>query len=324
MVRAGDYNELFDIFYDESLVAIGWEDMGDASKLSTRKEVKKRYKETHSEQKKSRIATNAGQLYRFAHEIQKGDIVLTYNKSTRQYLIGEITSDYKPNPNPDFTERGHYQHIREVDWKDKVSRDEFSVSAKNSFGSALTVFQLNEHIEEIEKVLKGEPKTDEEEDSQPLLEEVEAKASELISDKISNMDPYDFQDLVAAVLRTMGYQTQASSPGPDEGIDIVAHPDALGFKKPMIKVQVKRREKSMGRKEISSFIGAIGEGDKGLYVSTGGYTRHAQKAADKSSRRITLLDRDDFINLLIKNYEDIEPEYKTLVPLKKVYIPKGE
>lgn len=324
MVRAGDDNELFEIFEERGLVAIGWEDMGDVSKLSTREEVKQRYREIHSEQKKSRVATSAGQIYRFAHEIQKGDIVLTYNKSSREYLIGEITSDYKPNPDPDFTDRGHYQHVRKVDWKDKVSRDEFSVPAKNSFGSTLTVFQLNEHIEEIEKVLSGEPKPDKDEETQPLLEEVEAKATELISDKISNMDPYDFQDLVAAVLRSMGYQTQTSPPGPDEGIDIVAHPDALGFKKPMIKVQVKRREKSMGRKEISSFIGAIGEDDKGLYVSTGGYTRHAQKAADKTHLRLTLLDRDDFINLLIQNYEDIEPEYQSLVPLKKVYIPKEE
>ncbi|MEF8847394.1 MAG: restriction endonuclease, partial [Candidatus Paceibacterota bacterium] len=81
-------------------------------------------------------------------------------------------------------------------------------------------------------------------------------------------------------------------------------------------------KQSVGSQEMQSFIGAIGDEDKGLYVSTGGYTSHAQKAADKSHRRLTLLDRDDFISLLIENYEDIDPEYKTLIPLKKVYIPK--
>ncbi len=323
MVRAGDDNELFDIFYDESLVAIGWEEMGDLSKLPTREEVKNRYKEAYPEHKKRRRYTNSGQLYRFAHEIEQGDIVLTYNKSTREYLIGKIISDYQPNPNPDLTEKSHYKHSREVNWDRKVSRDEFSVSAKNSFGSTLTVFQVTDHLEEIKKVPKdgdgnGNGGTG------LFLEEVEAKASELISDIVSGIDPFDFQDLVAAVLRTMGYQTQVSPPGPDEGIDIIAHPDALGFKKPMIKVQVKRRKQSVGSQEMQSFIGAIGDEDKGLYVSTGGYTKHAQKAADTSRRRLTLLERDDFIDLLIQNYEDIEPEYKTLVPLKKVYIPKEE
>lgn len=187
----------------------------------------------------------------------------------------------------------------------------------------MTVFQVTDHLDEIRGVPKSGDKNGDE-TAEPFSEEVEAKAGELISDNISNIDPFDFQDLVAALLRTMGYQTQVSPPGPDEGIDIVAHPDALGFKKPMIKVQVKRKQQYVSSPEIQSFIGAIGDDDKGLYVSTGGYTSQARKAADKSNRRLTLLDREDFIELLLQNYEGIEPEYKALIPLKKVYIPKEE
>lgn len=36
---------------------------------------------------------------------------------------------------------------------------------------------------------------------------------------------------------------------------------------------------------------------------------------------MTLIDRDDFIELLIENYGAIEPEYQALVPLRPVYIP---
>ena len=43
------------------------------------------------------------------------------------------------------------------------------------------------------------------------------------------MDPYDFQDLVAALLKAMGYHVSwVSPPGPDRGIDIVAYTDPLG------------------------------------------------------------------------------------------------
>lgn len=109
--------------------------MGNLGALTTRDEVKAQYKKAYPEYKKRRRYTNSGQLYRFAHEIEKGDVVLTYNKSTREYLIGEIASDYKPNPNPNFTERQHYEHMRDVNWEKKVSRDEFSVSAKKVLGA---------------------------------------------------------------------------------------------------------------------------------------------------------------------------------------------
>lgn len=197
----------------------------------------------------------------------------------------------------------------------------------NALGSTLTVFNLDEYLQEIESALKGEePKetAEEEEDTVPYAEEVEGKAEELISDRVSRLDPRDFEELVAAVLRAMGYKTKVSEPGPDEGVDIKAHPDELGFERPLIKVQVKRRDSTVGSPQIREFIGALEEGDKGLYVSTGGYTRDAERRAKSSGKVVTLLDRDDFIQLLLENYEEIEPEYQALIPLKKIFVPTQE
>ena len=82
-------------------------------------------------------------------------------------------------------------------------------------------------------------------------------------------DPFDFQDLVAAVLRAMGFQAVSTDPGPDRGIDIVAHPDAFGFETPRIKAQVKHRKSTTGGPDMRSFIGTLRSGESGLYVSTG-------------------------------------------------------
>lgn len=46
----------------------------------------------------------------------------------------------------------------------------------------------------------------------------------------------------------------------------------------------------------------------------------ALKEPEKSTK-ITLIDRDQFISLLLENYERLEPRYQTIVPLRKVYIP---
>jgi hypothetical protein len=36
---------------------------------------------------------------------------------------------------------------------------------------------------------------------------------------------------------------------------------------------------------------------------------------------IALLDRDDYIRLLLEHYQDLEPEYKAQIPLRKVWMP---
>jgi restriction system protein len=61
-----------------------------------------------------------------------------------------------------------------------------------------------------------------------------------------------------------------------------------------------------------------------LFVSTGGYTSGAEDAARNNEQRVTLIDRDKFIDLLIEHYDDLEPEYQATVPLKAVYIPSKD
>jgi len=323
MVRAGNENELADLVEEKSAVAIGWPEMGDVSSLAKREELKCRYREAYPDHSSGRVAVNAGQIYRFTREIREGDYILTYIKASREVLIGLVDGPYEYRTDI-FPE--HYRHVRRVRWLKRVSRDDFSASARNSMGSTLTVFRLDDHLAEIHRIVAatGEPPAlpeEEEEGTPPFFEEVKAKADELIADLISRLDPYDFQDLVAAVLRAMGFRAVSTSPGPDRGVDIIAHPDAFGFERPRIKVQVKHRQGSVGGPELRSFLGTLRSGDNGLYVSTGGFTRDAILEAERSREPVKLLDRDDFIRLLLEHYEALDPEYKAQVPLRKVWVP---
>ncbi len=83
------------------------------------------------------------------------------------------------------------------------------------------------------------------------------------------------QDLVAGILRAMGYKTLVSPAGADRGKDIIASPDGFGFEPPRIVVEVKHRNARMGSSEIRSFLGGRHKDDRGLYVSTGGFTKEA-------------------------------------------------
>jgi len=322
MVHAGNENELADLVEEKSAVAIGWPEMGDVSGLDKRDQFKRRYEEVYPDHSPGRIAVNAGQIYRFAQEIGEGDYILTYIKASREILIGLAAGpyEYRTDLFPEFPE--HYRHVRRVQWLKRISRDDFSKAARNSMGGNLTVFGLDGYLTEIHGLATAtkEPAVPEEEEP-PFFDEVKAKADELIADLISRLDPYDFQDLVAAVLQSMAFRTVSAPPGADRGVDIVAHPDPFGFERPLIKVQVKHRQGPVGGPEMRSFLGALRSGDNGLYVSTGGFTRDATLETERSRESVALLDRDSFIQLMLEHYEALDPEYKARVPLRKVWVP---
>jgi restriction system protein len=320
MVRAGNDNELADIVQQDKVVAIGWMPLGDVSHLETREDFKQRYIEVYPEDSSGRVALNAGQVYRFAREIQERDYALTYIKSSREVLIGLVKGPYEYL---DDAYLDHYPHVRQVEWVAKVSRDDFGSRARRSLGGRSTVFNLDDYLDQIHSLATGQqPEVpDEDDETPPFFEEVKAQADELVADMISRIDPYDFQDLVAALLRAMGFRAVSTSAGRDRGVDIVAHPDPLGFERPRVKAQVKHRKDTVGGPEMRSFIATLRDGENGLYVSTGGFTRDAEAEAQRSREPVTLLDRDDFIRLLLEHYEDLDPEYKAQVPLRKVWVP---
>lgn len=307
----------------DSLAAIGWSQMGDLSSLDTRQKMKDAYHSVYSDDSEPKMWVGAGQLYRFAHVIQKGDFILTPLKVSREVMIGEVTGDYEFNPNAISTE---YPNIRRVKWLQKVSRDNLSQPFKNALGGIMTVFQVDAYLPEIKAILQKKPigkYVEEAEMQQPatlFYEDVRGKAEEMISDLLSQIDAYDFQELVAGVLRTMGFTTRVSSPGRDLGVDIIAHPDAFGFESPRVKVQVKHRKGQASAPEVRQLAGTIRGNENGLFVSTGGFTSDAIREPERGAK-ITLIDRDQFVDLLLENYEKLDPQYQALVPLRKVYIP---
>lgn len=153
------------------------------------------------------------------------------------------------------------------------------------------------------------------------LEEAEETAWKEIEEYLTNLAPLDFQNLVAALLRGMGYHVAWVAPaGPDGGMDVVAFSDPLGTQRPRIKVQVKRRQDKTSVEGLRSFLAVLGDEDIGLFVSTGGFTREAEtEARQQQKRRVTLVDLERLFDLWVEHYDRIPEEGKRLLPLKPVY-----
>lgn len=166
----------------------------------------------------------------------------------------------------------------------------------------------------------SDPGVDDTSDS-TTLEEAEETAWAEISAHLAKMNPFDFQKLVGGLLKGMGYHVAwISPPGPDKGIDILANTEPLGVEGPRIKVQVKRTPESKVTAEVMrAFMSTLGDGDVGIFVASGGFTRDAEKEArEQEKRRLTLLDLEAMFDLWKEYYDNIPEEERSLLPLRFV------
>ena len=154
------------------------------------------------------------------------------------------------------------------------------------------------------------------------LEELESRAEESLINYLTTKNPYEFQDIVGALLRGMGYYTPFVAPkGKDGGVDIIAYKDPLGTISPRIKVQVKHKQTTASTgPEISELIGVLQkDGDIGIFVSTGGFTSDAKQRARNAHIHIELIDLIRFLSLWKEFYTNLKDEDKAKLPMKKVY-----
>ncbi len=153
------------------------------------------------------------------------------------------------------------------------------------------------------------------------LEEAEETAWTEIQDYLMSMNPYDLQDLVAALLRAMDYDVSwVAPPGRDYGVDIIAYTDPLGASGPRMKVQVKRRADKINADGLRSFLSTLSQHDVGVFVATGGFTPDAESEARRQEqRKVTLLDAERLVELWVEHYDSIAEESRQLLPLKAVW-----
>jgi hypothetical protein len=150
MIRAGEGGKYFDEFIKNDIVAIGWHNINDLSKVTSKSQLETIYKKNYPKESNVTKSMNSGQLWAFRKELEKGDIVLTPNPLTRTIYIGRIKSDYLYGPKKMF-----YRHIRKANWEKEVSRDIFSQDMRNSMGALQTIIRLDRHADEIDNTLSG-------------------------------------------------------------------------------------------------------------------------------------------------------------------------
>lgn len=333
MVRAGRGGENIDEFQSRGIVGFGDGFLGALPADTSKETLLARYAVAFPTEKEGTRAAWASQLFRFLSEVKEGDDVVCADGSRRRLLLGKIVSGYEWLADAP----GDAGHTRRVKWRAHVSRDALTVKTRNHLGSVLTVFKISteaakeilERAVPIDTALPNavapppKEQAKDEEELDLLSEDTFARAESLIQDQIAALSWQNMQELVAGLLRAMGYRTQVSEAGPDRGVDIFASKDGLGLEEPRIFVEVKHRQQSMGAPDIRAFLGGRRKGDRCLYVSTGGFTKEARYEAERAETSITLVDIARLRQLVIDLYDRLDPPTRALVPLRHLYWPAG-
>ena len=307
------------LFLKESLIALGWEEMGNLESIEkTRDAFKEAYINVYKDEKKMAIANCAGQLYRFVCEAQIGDYVVFPSKFDKKINLGIIESDYYYE-----SEGEYYKNRRKVKWLKHLPRTIFSQGALYEVGAAQTFFSIKNNTEEFLTALSGGVKK-----SEPA--EVNSEGISITADTINQntrdyilaelsrqFKGYSLENLVANLLEAMGYNTTVSNHGGDRGIDIIAYKDELP---PRILAQVKSTDGNISESLVQAFSGAMQPGDYGIFVTLSDFTENAQKYL-RAHASIKGINGYDLVELFLKYYDKLNEKYRSAIPLEKVYIP---
>ncbi len=323
VVRGGDYNELAAQVSFKKAVGIGWPSVGDVSGIATREELWAKMEESEPG---SGTPNSVGQLFRFANNIQHGDFILTPERSTKKIHISRCVGDYHFDPSI-FGDS--YPQVRPVDYLRSVPRSVFPVTVRNTLGSVLTVFRADVALPFIKDALVGRATQsiitsggDHGQEQTFWADEIEGQARGQILEALDEIEHHDFQLFIAGLLEAIGYKAQVGKRGKDGGVDVLAYPDVFGLASPRIKVQVKNQKSTAGMQDVGYLNGVLGAGERGLFICTGGFTNDAKSATFVREGRVALSDGNELLDLILQHYEAIPSRAKSLLPLRKVYVPE--
>jgi restriction system protein len=327
VVRAGKHGEQEKTAIEKHLVCHGWNELPNYSGCKTKDQLRELYVKAFPDESEKKVSSGLGQVWRFAKDIQIGDLVALPLKSASSFMFGKITGEYQCEevaPN--------VKHIRQVKWIKAVPRSAFPKDILFSMNSALTIFKVYRHeAEERVKKILSSPVSDQspatlDEDIDEIAEG-ELNLEQTARDEILKFVQTEFKGhklarLIDAILRAQGYITELSPPGPDGGVDILAGSGLLGLDQPRLCVQVKSGAGTEGQKTYNELLGVVSKfsSQQGLLVSWGGFTNPVWLDARKDFFKIRLWDQGNVVEAVLQNYDRLDDDIKAEISLKRIWV----
>lgn len=335
LIRAGSHGEYEPKFIQENRVYVTWDNLDvDLAKLGERAELTDAMTQRYPDAKVKTIANWVSQVWPFAQEVKKGDLVVLPLKTQRAIQIGEVTGDYHfefGGPTPFF-------HWRPVKWiGEAIPRAHFGKDLLNTFGAFMTICRVQRNNAEariaamrangwkpetIASVTKSAtPAVDETAEPSEDTDLEEAARDQIAQLIVARFKGHGLTRLVEAILKAQGYTTYRSPEGADGGADILAGAGPLGFGAPRLCVEVKSEDAPIDRPTVDKLLGAVSKfgAQEGLFVSWSGFKTNVQKELAASFFRVRLWTQKELLEALFAHYDHLDDDLKAELPLKRIW-----
>lgn len=336
LVRGGSYGEHEPKFIEDKRVCLTWGEFAanDLTGIPDYEGIKAEVLNAFPGESPRKLGNWSGQVWAFVLGMQVGDWVVMPRKNKATIAIGAVKSPSQFDP----AAENDYRNYREIEWfNTDIPRSAFDQDLLYSFGAFLTVCEIKRNDAEqrvrrmalngwqslppvpTQVITTGNT-------SSNLEAETAVDLEQLARDSIAKLIIQKFKGhgmarLVEAVLKAQGLTTYLSPEGPDKGIDILASGGAFGFSTPKICVQVKSGDTPADRPEFTQLIGAMQsvQADHGLFVSWSDFKSTVYKEVPVQFFKVRLWNQNDLIDQLLGNYEKLDQEIRTELPLKQIW-----
>lgn len=327
LCRAGRYGEFENKFLEDGKVYCTGDNLSESiMQFHTKQDLQQYFVDNNPDVKVKTAMNWASQVWPFAHEMKKGEIVVLPSKIKPVIHFGKITGDYEFLPKND----NPYYHAHQVDWfACDIPRTAFDQDILYSLGAFMTICRIKQeerikaviHAQkqgkEAPQITPQEPQDDEE------ARDIENEALGVITNLIiQKTKGHGLAKIVDAILRAKGFTTYVSPAGPDKGVDILASAGTLGFGSPKICVQVKSTDAPVDRIVLDQLGGVMKNfgAEYGLLVSWSGFKSSVINETAKQFFEIRLWTHKEIIEEFLRYYDQMDDEIKELIPLKKIWV----
>ncbi|MFN3889828.1 MAG: restriction endonuclease [Beijerinckiaceae bacterium] len=317
-VRAGNAGQADHIFIEHDQIALSFiEAGGDASLLPPSRGAFKEAFSRNGAAKACSVPIQAGQLYRFVHEMRIGDRVIYPRKCDRTLRWGEVVGPYVY----DVQGASEFAHRRSVRWAARLSRDEFTQGALYELGSTLALFEVKSYSEEFLRRFESGAGPAEEDVEENVVRDIAETTRDYIARKLRlHFKGFAAEALIADLFCAMGYKAHVTRRYRDDGVDVIAHRDELGIEPPILKIQVKTNEANIGADAVKAFYAMVEDRDVGVFVTTGGFSSSALDFA-RNRGNLKLVAGVELIGLIQKHYDRLSAHNRQQIPLRRVLAP---
>ena len=139
VVRGGRDDEIAQQLIEREAVAISFRTTFDLSLLPTRGDVLTKLEAARGEHANTNVA---GQMFRFAHEIEEGDVVLTPQKRPRLVHVSYCAGRYSLDSSV-FGSHPHYLHVLPLDHMTSIAWLDFPTDVRKKLSLRPTVFRAD-------------------------------------------------------------------------------------------------------------------------------------------------------------------------------------